>query len=370
MRIIATLLFLVVFLTSNAQCPPGNVILRSQAEVDAFATDYPNCTAINGLLQIGFEFDQSDITDLNSLSGINSVQHLTVRVNPQLTNLDGLSAITSVGNLILFQNAVLTDINGLSGITTITGDLRIQGNVTLPNLDGLGNLSSLGGDLWFQTSFALADISALTGLTTIGGSLKIHGGNELVAVDVFSNLTSVDGNLEVWTTSLTNLDGFSGVTSVNGTVDLYNNDDLTDISGIENIAPETITLLYLQDHAQLSNCALENICNYLSVEANATNIYGNLSGCESRDAIEAVCIVPTRNTAFLDIKLFPNPTSGMLQIDQIAPEQVIVYAHLGQVIKRFSRPGQVLDISELPAGMYYVQILAEGHTYMAKVVKE
>src|SRR5690606_26111693 len=55
--------------TTLPQCPPGDVSLTSQTEVDAFATNYPNCTEISG----GLYISGSTITDLSPLNNLTSV---------------------------------------------------------------------------------------------------------------------------------------------------------------------------------------------------------------------------------------------------------------------------------------------------------
>src|SRR5690606_12196009 len=80
--------------TTRPLCPPGDVILTSQTEVDAFATNYPNCTEISSDLNIS----GSTITNLDGLSNLTSVGgNLYISSNSSLTNLDGLSNLTSVG---------------------------------------------------------------------------------------------------------------------------------------------------------------------------------------------------------------------------------------------------------------------------------
>src|SRR5690606_39104921 len=59
--------------TTLSQCPAGDVVLNSQAQVDAFAINYPNCTEITGYLYI---------------------------VGSTVVHLDGLSNLTSVGGFL------------------------------------------------------------------------------------------------------------------------------------------------------------------------------------------------------------------------------------------------------------------------------
>src|SRR5690606_5725923 len=131
--------------TTLSQCPPGDVILTSQTEVDAFATNYPNCTEVSGNLTI----QGANITDLTPLSNLTSVgEYLFIYSNSNLTNLDGLSNLTSVGGYLLIgSNSNLTNLDGLSNLTSVGGYLDIYNNLSLTNLDGLNNLTSVGGYL-------------------------------------------------------------------------------------------------------------------------------------------------------------------------------------------------------------------------------
>lgn len=104
------LLFLIAFspLFSLAQCPTGSVSLTSQAEVDDFVANFPDCTQIDG--------------------------NLTIGTYPQLIGAEAA-----------------LDLTGLSGLTNITGTLNIYGTSTsdgnggtlVGSLEGLENVSSV-----------------------------------------------------------------------------------------------------------------------------------------------------------------------------------------------------------------------------------
>ena len=110
-RIYVFISFLVLTLSvrSAAQCLQNDIILASQAEVDDFNTDYPNCKSILGT----FSIIGADITNLDGLSQLTAVGHLIIKNNPVLTNLNGLTALTISGGLSIENNAALTTINGL-----------------------------------------------------------------------------------------------------------------------------------------------------------------------------------------------------------------------------------------------------------------
>ena len=129
-------------------CPAAGINLTTQASIDDFSTNYPNCTTIQG-----------DVTIQGS----------------GIFNLNGLAQITSIeGNLNILSTENVLDVDGLSGLMTIGGILRIDFNTVLQNLDGFSNLTSIDGYLNILFNPALSDVSGLSGLTTIGGYLNIQ----------------------------------------------------------------------------------------------------------------------------------------------------------------------------------------------------
>src|SRR5690606_35231691 len=119
--------------TTLPQCPAGSIIFTTQADIDDFATNHPNCTEISG----GLYISGNDITDLSPLSNLTSIGgYIGIYNNSNLDNLDGLSNLTSVG-----------------------GYLDISYNSSLTNLDGLSNLTSVGADLVINSNYSLTDIS-------------------------------------------------------------------------------------------------------------------------------------------------------------------------------------------------------------------
>src|SRR5690606_9775852 len=125
--------------TTLPQCPTGDVELYSQADVNNFATNHPNCTEVSGNLTI----QGANITDLTPLSNLTSVGgYLYIGSNSNLNNLDGLSNLTSVGGfLYIGSNSSLTDLDGLSNLTSVGADLVIRSNSSLTDISGLENIN-------------------------------------------------------------------------------------------------------------------------------------------------------------------------------------------------------------------------------------
>ena len=98
----------------SCDCPKGDQQFTSQEEIDAFSTNYPNCTKIYGSLVV---------------------------VNTDATNFSPLSKITYVaGSVRIATNSNLTNLDGLEALATVKKNIVIQGNTTL---DNCGNICTL-----------------------------------------------------------------------------------------------------------------------------------------------------------------------------------------------------------------------------------
>ncbi|RZK25933.1 MAG: hypothetical protein EOO43_04230, partial [Flavobacterium sp.] len=161
-----------------AECPVGNVTLSTQAEVNQFVADYPNCTLITGNLRIGVETGNSNITDISQLYHLSTVTgNVFISYNSGLQNLVGLGSLTNIGGLFI-QNNGLKNLNGLSSLTNAT-NLLIGYNNLLTNINGLSVLTSVTGSVIIQNNNALTNINGLNNLTTVNGILTIKDNNTL-----------------------------------------------------------------------------------------------------------------------------------------------------------------------------------------------
>jgi hypothetical protein len=146
----------------------GDLILSSQAEVDAFYF-----TEITGSLIIS----GSDITNITRLSCLESVQ--------------GVHMLNEA-NLFIVNNPLLTNLDGLQNLTRVTDGLYIQNNEALTNLDGLIKLTSVGqnygmcgglfgSSLIITNNDALTNLHGLKNLNFVGDDLSIHDNSSLTS---------------------------------------------------------------------------------------------------------------------------------------------------------------------------------------------
>jgi len=146
------IIFLFTFLLSTnliaQDCPEGSVALKTQAAIDNFLVQYPNCTEIQGILTIGTDYliTPSDISNLNGLVNLVKINtSLNITNNPSLRNLEGLDELNYIAqHFNIHDNHNLITVNGLRNLETIKGELRINNNYSLKTLDGLDNLTDLG----------------------------------------------------------------------------------------------------------------------------------------------------------------------------------------------------------------------------------
>src|SRR5690606_9238819 len=131
--VLKIMLFLTLFFSqqSKAQCPTGDVVLHNEYDLEQFYNNYPNCTNIPGVLQLGNLFD--DYSQNTTVAGPivnNSIFYF-------------LSQIQSVGGLKIY-NTLLTNVHYFENLTNINGVLEIRGNKYITGLYGLRNVNPAG----------------------------------------------------------------------------------------------------------------------------------------------------------------------------------------------------------------------------------
>lgn len=298
-------------LDAGAQCPTGSVVLKTQAQVDQFIIDYPNCTEVERLdITLG-----ADIVNVNGLQNLEVVQgDLNITHNPVLTDLTGLNKLKSTGYLWIADNASLVTLNGFPGLTTaywlFIGDhikletvsgfnaltqvnnITITGNTVLKNVTNINSLQQTIGFIAIQNNPLLENVSFSPQLSTIGQQLEIVNNPKINNLTTLDGLNTIGGRLTISeNNSLTNLNQLNSVAGINGTLKISGNALLNNISGIQQINPASINGLTIQDNPMLSVCDLPNICTYLQ-GTGARTISGNAGDCITAQAVIDACSGP------------------------------------------------------------------------------
>ncbi len=303
-----------------------------------------NLTSVDGSFHIIENVLLINLIGLENLAYIGTI--LNIVNNNNLTSLTGLENLETIsGNLRIKENNSLLNLNGLENLTSVGGSISIWANPELSNLIGLENLTSIGGSLVIQENPSLTSIASLENLSMIG-SLYISDNSALSMcaiesicnylgspngstiienngpfcnsqqevtgacfgwpngitfssqqqIDLFQNLfpdcIEIVGDLKIGAysgTDITNISGLSQLTSIGGDLLVWNNNNLTSLTGLENVEANSIGGLGIYNNLSLTTCEAQNICDYLTSPNGTVNIYNNAVGCNSPQDIAFAC---------------------------------------------------------------------------------
>lgn len=419
------LLFSILEMKLLAQeCLPNGVVFSSQAQIDAFAVDYPGCTTILGDVVIE-ESTRGNITNLNGLSVITAFgDYLEIHDNEGLTDLEGLDNVVAIaGGLNIFGNPNLEKLTGLEGLTSISGSLRIAlnhklrsieslsglktvvedltiaDNKELPSLHGFESLDTIGGYLLVLTSHkltnllgfqalgsigkglliednsSLRDLRGLDRVISIGGNCIIVNNNDLRSLDGLNAVAAINGKLQIALNPfLEDVTALRNLKQINGLLQIYANVGLKSLSGLENIDAAGIEDLAILSCDILTTCHVKSICDYLEDNANQSSISMNGTGCNVRVQILERCQrkgPSGRPSQPKDPVFFPNPTSGvvMVEAEELEDATFEVADALGRTLLEGILEMKQFDLSEMAAGIYFVKIKTDEVELLRKIVK-
>jgi len=235
------------------------------------------------------------------------------------------------------SGANITNLTGLSVINSIGGTLAIYNNDSLTNLSGLESLTFVGYSLSLWENDTLSDISSLIGLTYVGGQLRIS-----------------------------------------------NNDLLANLYGLDNVKADSIDALYIVRNTNLSECAVQSVCDYLATPNADVTIMGNDDGCMNIYEVEQACItihIHEGERHQEQIVFYPNPVVSNGTLKGTFAEDRNIYIHifnnLGACLKTWHFTCQPntqqefsINLNDLPTGIYFVRVNTLSEIYTTKVIKK
>jgi len=416
-KITFSLLFLYFVLTTNAslvfgQCLPDGISFNSQSQIDDFPTDYPGCTEItgyvfitgninnlNGLSQItaigeflkinnttlenldGLENlqaidellleDNDDLADINALSNLSFLNRILVWNNDSLLSLSGLEGITNIsGEISIQQNDILASLMGLQNLTNIGNDCSIYLNPQISNLNGLESLNKIGDSFTIGENISLSTLEGLDNLSEIGGYFTLSMNPQLLSIQNLQSLTSINGYFFIQNeTSLINLNGLENLTHIDGFLNISVNNSLMNIDGIRNIDASTVTELQIFQNGNLSECAVQSVCDFLEIDPMNAVIDTNFVGCNSVQEVQDACALGTQENQFSKIKFYPNPTKDTFEISGLNDGTVAIIDSQGRIVKQLDLGQTHYSISELTSGIYFVKITSEKSSITKQLIK-
>jgi len=352
------ILFIVLLVSSSVMsqpCLPEGITFITQAQIDNFQINHPNCTEIEGDVVISGDY---------------------------ITNLNGLSVLTSLGGWLYicnYNNDFLANLTGLDNLTSIEGGLYIEGYNVLTSLTGLEGLTSIGQEFAIFYNASLASLTGLENLTSIGAGLYIEGNAALTSLTGLEGLNSIGEDFHIGdNTSLTSLTGLGNLTSISGWFGIEGNAALTSLTGLDSIDAGSITNLYICYNESLSTCEVQSVCDYLANPNGTIEIHDNATACNGQAEVETACENASVDELNLSNRLFiyPNPSSTQITIETTTTPRkntsLTISSTNGQqlITQPITEPQTEIDISHLPVGIYIVKVWNDKDVIVRKIIKQ
>ena len=308
---------------ATTPCLPEGIIFNTQQQIDNFHENYPICMHIEGNVEIVG-------TSISNLEGLNPLQsiggYLRIHDSPLLNNLSGLSSLVSIGGTLKINNLPIVNFTGLNALETVGGEVHIVSLPNLLSLDGLDSLSAISGKLMISDNERLHQIDDLISLFQLYGALQV-----------------------------------------------MNNDSLLNLFGLTNLNSATMSELFLFNNPQLSECDVLSICNFLTNPTGPCQIDLNSTGCNSIGEVQAACLTSvTELTSIQVLLLSPNPASSFITItipQGQTIEEIIIHNQLGQKVLTTKPVNNVIDVSQLKPGIYFIDLAAKDWRGRTKFIK-
>ncbi|MBL4662515.1 MAG: T9SS type A sorting domain-containing protein, partial [Flavobacteriaceae bacterium] len=329
--------------------------------------------------------NNESLTSIGNLSNLTSIEgQLSVIQNHSLTNFVGLNNLTIVSQLSITNNDGLTSLDGFEGLEEVEFNFNVSSNDNLLSLDGLDFLVLIGENIHLESNALLNDLDALGLITNLNSTLTVKGNAALTNLLGLHNITMIGTNGSTGRLIIENNPVLVGLTDLssleslgsNGALYIINNAILTSLEGLDNIDPSTMNYLQLESSINLSTCAVESICTYLS-NGGAADISGNATGCVNQQEIEDECelIFDVNDVVLTDnVLVYPNPFNDWLHIETanaVKIERVYLFDVTGKQIRSIevNSDKTKLFVSDLNEGMYFMIVYTNTGIVTQKIVK-
>ena len=140
---------------------------------------------------------------------------------------------------------------------------------------------------------------------------------------------------------------------------------------LDNLCISPIELFTIENNPNLSVCNNPCLCTHL-LQGGQSIINGNSQGCNTRDEIIASCLVKSIDPELIsDIQVLPNPTFQYLEIKGLASTsfQYSILDVFGNLLIKDVANLPILDLGQLPGGLYILLIKDENKITLDRIVK-
>jgi len=341
--IIHALIYVFIFSSTIqlfGQCPDDDfLIFNSQAEIDDFGLNYPNCTEVEEIYLEG-----GDISDLSPLAGIIMSGALSIYECNQLINLEGLNLQTTA----VVEISACEEIISLSGLGNMTSldNLFLTANPKLVDISALENLddaNSMSIEIidnplleFCGYGFICYNIIEFPQGVQIDGNasgcsdfeeIQNDCGLECPEVELifdsqqdvddfannYPNCPELNVDVQIFGNDITNLNGLASLISA-PSIEIFDANNLTDLSGFESL--ENVDVMIVEGCAQLSDLSHLNDIEISHLTMKGLDELTSLdfiSGINQLTSLEIIHCVQLSDLSGL---------SGMTSIDHLVLDQI------------------------------------------------
>lgn len=96
------------------------------------------------------------------------------------------------------------------------------------------------------------------------------------------------------------------------------------------------------------------------------SIYDNNTGCNAREEVENLCLNNIQDNSKTKYSIYPNPADKVLFINienNEAAEKISIYNQFGQRVRLITQPKELINTSDLQAGVYFIEIKIKDKIY-------
>jgi predicted GH43/DUF377 family glycosyl hydrolase len=190
----------------------------------------------------------------------------------------------------------------------------------------------------------------------------------------------ISGNVTISGNDISNLSGLSQITDIWGDLIIIDNENLGSLMEFN----DSLTVwgdLTITNNTLLSSCHTHAVCDYISVPLGTVTIVNNATGCNSVQEVQDQCLtVGIQDYDTEDaISVYPNPFADATHLRyQIKGKRLTIldlYQISGTRIHRLMNevklPGEYqmeVDVSDLPAGVYFLRFQSGNDVVVKKLV--
>lgn len=284
------------FNTAFAQCPPsGNYSISSQATIDQFLIDYPNCTELNRL-QITDDIDV--IFDFTPLQNLETVEAFTVSSfeSPLTLDFSGFTNLSKIESLVLegvFNSPTIIPFQTLDSLHI----LNISFDTELNDLEFLSGIESFGTLVIGAPNATINSLAGLENVSFINDQLQIDIQYDILldnqfwnSVEVFSdNFTSIEINMEFSPSTL----DFSQSPNLTNKLSITSDDGFTFIPPDEPFSMRKIG-------AYLKQPNFNEFENLVSIDTLILSVIDDISGLENLNSLQSINYLDISDNSFKD----------------------------------------------------------------------